>query len=122
MPCGPIFLARTIETTVDAKIAPSDRRQHILDLAFPREEAKRLLVHAEAQIDEQIRLKQRLTDEIAISMKEANVSNAVAAEVRHVTRSRPSDVVNPKVEKSTVDALVSKLGRIGKQARLPVQQ
>jgi predicted XRE-type DNA-binding protein len=33
-----------------------------------------------------------------------------------------SDLVNRKVEKFTVDALVSMFGRIGKQVRLPVQQ
>ena len=37
-----------------------------------------------------------------------------------VTRPRVSDVVNHKVEKFTIDALVSMLGRIGKQVRLAV--
>ena len=54
-------------------------------------------------------------------MKQASVTQAVAAEVLHVTRPRVSDVVNHKVEKFTIDALVSMLGRIGKQVRLAVQ-
>jgi predicted XRE-type DNA-binding protein len=33
-----------------------------------------------------------------------------------------SDVVNHQVGKFTVDALMSTLGRVGKQVRLPVQQ
>jgi predicted XRE-type DNA-binding protein len=92
-----------------------------LNLGFPPREAKRLLAHADAQIDESIRLKQQLMDEIAEWMKEASVTQAVAAEVLRVTRPRVSDVVNHKVEKFTIDALVSMLGRIGKQVRLAVQ-
>ena len=91
------------------------------DLGFPPKEAKRLLAHADAQIDESIRLKQQLMDEIAEWMKGASVTQAAAAEVLHVTRPRVSDVVNHKVEKFTIDALVNMLGRIGKQVRLAVQ-
>ena len=50
-----------------------------------------------------------------------SLTQAVAAEVLRVTRPRVSDVVNHKVEKFTIDALVSMLARIGKQARLAVQ-
>ena len=45
----------------------------------------------------------------------------MGSEVLHVTRPRVSDVVNHKVEKFTIDALVGMLGRIGKQVRLAVQ-
>ncbi len=82
---------------------------------------KRLLAHADAQIDASIRLKQQLMDEIAEWVKETSVTQAVAAEVLRVTRPRVSDVVNHKVEKFTIDALVSMLARIGKQVRLAVQ-
>ncbi len=90
-------------------------------LRFPPKEAKRLLAHADEQIDESIRLKQQLMDEIAEWMKAASVTQAAAAEVLHVTRPRVSDVVNHKVEKFTIDALVSMLARIGKHVRLAVQ-
>ena len=92
-----------------------------LDLGFTPKEAKRLLVHANAQIDESIRLKQQLMDEIAEWMKESSVTQAAAAEVLHVTRPRVSDVVNHKVEKFTIDSLVSMLSRIGKRVSLAVQ-
>ena len=92
-----------------------------LDLGFAPKEAKRLLAHADAQIDESMRLKQQLMDEIAEWMKGTSVTQAAAAEVRHVTRPRVSDVVNHKVEKFTIDALVSMLTRIGKQVHLAVQ-
>ena len=91
------------------------------DLGFPATEAKRLLAHADAQIDESIQLKQQLMDEIAEWMTRTSVTQAVAAQVLHVTRPRVSDVVNHKVEKFTIDALVSMLGRIGKRVRLAVQ-
>ena len=54
-------------------------------------------------------------------MKEAGVTQAVAAEVLQVTRPRVSDVVNHKVEKFTIDALVGMLARLGKHVRLAVQ-
>src|SRR5438105_11974095 len=92
-----------------------------LDLGFPPREAKRILAHADAQIDESIRLKQQLMDEIAEWMKEVRVTQAAAAEVLHVTRPRVSDVVNHKVDKFTIDALVRMLARIGKHVRLAVQ-
>jgi len=65
-----------------------------LDLGFPPKEAKRLLACADAQIDVAVRLKQQLMDEIAEWMKEASVTQAVAAEVLHITRPRVFDVVN----------------------------
>jgi len=40
-----------------------------MDLGFPPKEAKRLLAHADAQIDESIRLKRQLMNEIAEWMK-----------------------------------------------------
>src|SRR6266849_1918815 len=81
-----------------------------LDLGFSPKEAKQLLAQADAQIDE-----------IAVWMREASVTQAVAAEVLQVTRPRVSDVVNHKVEKFTIDALVGMLARIGKHVRLAVQ-
>ena len=92
-----------------------------LDLGFSPREAKRLLAQADAQIDESVRLKRQLMDEIAEWMSEKSVTQAVAAEVLHITRPRVSDVVNHKVDKFTIDALVGMLARIGKQVRLAVQ-
>jgi predicted XRE-type DNA-binding protein len=57
-------------------------------------------------------------DEIAEWMKEASEGDLrLAVEVFHVTRPRVSAVVNHKVENLTNDALVTVLGRIGKQVR-----
>ena len=81
--------------TIDTK---SRRRTKVggnvfLDLGFSPKEAKRLLAQTDAQIDESIRLKQQLMDEIAEWMKETSVTQAAAAEVLRVTRPRVSDVV-----------------------------
>ena len=92
-----------------------------LDLGFSPSEAKRLLAQADAQIDESIRPKEQLMDEIARWIKETSVTQAVAAEVLHVTRPRVSDVVNHKFSKFTIDALVGMLARIGKPVRLAVR-
>jgi predicted XRE-type DNA-binding protein len=72
-------------------------------------------------LDESIRLKQQLMDEIADWMKHTNATQAAATEVLHVTRPRVSDVVNHKVERFTIDTLVSMLSRIGKRVHLAVQ-
>ena len=92
-----------------------------LDLGFSPREARRLLAQADVQIDESIRLKKQLMDEIARWIRETSVTQAVAAEVLHVTRPRISDVVNHKVNKFTLDALVGMLARIGKHVHLAVQ-
>jgi predicted XRE-type DNA-binding protein len=60
-------------------------------------------------------------DEIAGWMKESSVTQAAPADVLYVTRPRVSDVVNQKVEKFTIDALVSMLSRIGKRVSLALQ-
>lgn len=114
---------KRVKMTIDTKSPHRTKAVEnvFLDLGFSRNEAKRLLARADAQIDESIRLKRQLMDEIAEWMSEASVTQAVAAEVLHVTRPRVSDVVNHKVDKFTIDALVGMLARIGKQVRLSVR-
>src|SRR5437868_1325529 len=77
-----------------------------IDLGFAPKEAKRLLAHADTQIDESIRLKQQLMDEIDEWMKDASVTQAAAAEVR-------------KVEKFTIErrTLFSFFGTVAKLCR-----
>jgi hypothetical protein len=84
----------SIEKTVDSKSRHRTKAggNVFLDLKFPRKEANRLLAHADAHIDESIRLKQQL-----------------------------SNVVNHKVDKFATDAPVSMLPHIGKRVHLAVQ-
>lgn len=91
------------------------------DLGFSPAEARQLLAHADARIDESIRLKRQLMDEIAGWMKRAQLTQVAAAQVLQVTRPRVSDVVNHKVEKFTLDALVSMLARTGKRVHMEVR-
>ena len=109
----------TIDTTTRHRTKVGDNV--FLDLGFSPREAKRLLAQADTHIDESIRLKEQLMDEIARWIRETSVTQAAAAEVLHVTRPRVSDVVNHKVDKFTIDALVGMLARIGKQVHLAVQ-
>ena len=91
------------------------------DLGFPHDEAEHLLHEIDAQIDESIRIKRQLMDEIAGWIKTKSVTQTTAARVLQVTRPRVSDVVNHKVQKFTIDALVVMLSRIGKRVQLAVQ-
>ena len=92
-----------------------------LEIGFSPKEAKRLLAEADARIDESIRLKKQLMDEIAKWMEERNVTQATAATALRISRPRVSDVVNHKVDKFTIDSLVTMLARIGKEVRLAVR-
>lgn len=91
-----------------------------LDVGFPPDEAARLLREADEQIDAATQLKQQLMDEIAHWIEAENVTQATAALVLRVTRPRVSDVINHKVQKFTIDALVVMLSRIGKRVQLAV--
>jgi predicted XRE-type DNA-binding protein len=90
------------------------------ELGFPQGEADRLLRATDAEVDESIRIKCQLMDEIARWIEAASVTQTAAARVLRVTRPRVSDVVNHKVQKFTIDALVLMLSRIGKRVQLAV--
>ncbi len=91
------------------------------DLGFPPKEAKRLLAATDAQFQESLRLKLQLMDEIALWINTESVTQETAAQRLHITRPRVSDVVNHKVQKFTIDALIGMLARIGKRVQLAVQ-
>lgn len=91
------------------------------DIGFQPKEAKLLLARADTRIDESVRLKRQLMDEIAAWMKARNLTQEAAAEALRTSRPRVSDVVNHKVGKFTIDSLVGMLSRIGKQVRLVVR-
>src|SRR6266581_4019271 len=80
---APWFKKEDIEMSIDTKSRHRTKSggNVFLDLGFPPKEAKRLLAHADAQIDVSIRLKRQLMDEIAEWMKAASVTQAAAAEV-----------------------------------------
>ena len=91
-----------------------------LELGFPPDEANRLFLAAQQQINDTKLLKEQLMDELSGWMEEHQLKQAEAAEILMVSRPRVSDVVNKKTSKFTIDALVEMLSRIGKPVRLAV--
>ena len=91
-----------------------------VDLGFPLREAARLLRAAAAAIDARRAIKLVLMDTVARWIKELDLTQAEAAIVLKVTRPRVSDIVNRKVEKFTIDALVELVARTGRRVRIAV--
>ena len=57
---------------------------------------------------------------LALTALAAFTGSALAADILMVSRPRVSDVVNKKVSKFTIDALVEMLSRVGKPVKLTV--
>ena len=93
-----------------------------LELGFPPEEAKRLHLASQKQINDTKQLKEQLMAELAAWIEQHHLKQAEAAKILMVSRPRVSDVVNRKTTKFTIDTLVEMLSRIGKPVRLAVGQ
>lgn len=91
-----------------------------LELGFSEEEAKRLQAASHKQINDTRQLKAQLMSELAEWIEQHHLKQAEAAEILMVSRPRVSDVVNKKVGKFTIDALVEMLSRAGKPVRLAI--
>jgi predicted XRE-type DNA-binding protein len=92
------------------------------DLGFSQEEANQLLVETDAAISEKLVIKQALMNELVEWIEVEQLKQSEAAKLLGVTRPRISDVVNKKVFKFTIDALVDMLARAGKDVKLTVQK
>lgn len=90
------------------------------ELGLPPEEAKRLHMASQKQINDTRELKEQLMAELAAWIEQHHLKQAEAADILMVSRPRVSDVVNRKTAKFTIDTLVDMLGRIGKPVRLAV--
>ena len=91
-----------------------------LDLGFDAEEATKLQVASQREINVTLLLKQQLMTELTIWIAQHHLKQAEAADILMVSRPRVSDVVNQKTANFTIDALVEMLGRVGKPVRLAV--
>lgn len=91
-----------------------------LDLGFPPREAARLLKAVDAAIDARRAIKLVLMDTVARWIEELDLTQAEAATVLKVTRPRVSDIINRKVEKFTIDALVEVVARTGRRVTVAV--
>lgn len=93
-----------------------------LELGFQHDEAQRLHLASQTQINATKQLKEQLMAELAGWIKQHHLRQAEAAEILMVSRPRVSDLVNKKTTKFTIDTLVEMLSRIGKPVQLAVGQ
>src|ERR1700760_2578635 len=102
--------------TIDTKIrqVPKPGANLFLELGFPAEEAKRLHVASQKQINDTRLLKEQLMTELSTWIEQHQLKQAEAAAIRMVSRPRVTDVVNKKTTKYTIDTLVKMMSRIGK--------
>lgn len=90
------------------------------ELGFDSLEADRYQAESQQRISETKALKEELMTELVKWIKENHLKQDKAAEILKVTRPRVSDIVNKKVSKFTIDALVDMLTRTGKHVRLAI--
>jgi predicted XRE-type DNA-binding protein len=91
-----------------------------VDLGFDLMEAEQLQAESRKRINDTNALKEELMDELAKWIKDNHLKQEEAAVILQVTRPRVSDVVNKKISKFTIDALVGMLSRIGKTVHLAI--
>jgi predicted XRE-type DNA-binding protein len=91
------------------------------DLGFDPKEAQALKAASERIISEKLAIKTALMTELALWIESKELKQAQAAEILGVTRPRVSDVINKKVVKFTIDALVDMLARTGKHVQFSVR-
>jgi predicted XRE-type DNA-binding protein len=91
-----------------------------LELGFDKTEAAHLQAESQQRISDTTALKEQLMDELSRWIANNHLKQAEAAEILMVSRPRISDLMNKKVSKFTIDALVNMLSRVGKSVRLAV--
>lgn len=91
-----------------------------VELGFDQDEAVQLQAESRKRINDTNALKEVLMSELANWIKENHLKQEEAAAILQVTRPRVSDVVNKKISKFTIDALVGMLSRIGKTVHLAI--
>ena len=96
-------------------------RNIFIDLGFEPEEAATLLAEAEAAISEKQVIKNLLMAELEEWIETKKLNQAEAADILGVKRPRVSDLINRKLDKFTIDALVDMLAKTGKRVQLSVR-
>lgn len=90
------------------------------DLGFSEEDAHQYQQESQERIRYALALKEQLMEELILWIQKAHLTQKEAAKILHVTRPRVSDVVNKKMHKFTLDALVDMLGYIGKPIKVVI--
>jgi predicted XRE-type DNA-binding protein len=62
---------------------------------------------------ESLKIKSRMMMEIGQHLKEHKLTQTQAAKMMHVTQPRISDLINGKIDKFTIDMLITMLARLG---------
>jgi len=91
-----------------------------LELGFDATEAAHLHAESQQHISDTKILKEQLMDELSKWISTNHLKQAEAAEILMISRPRVSDLMNKKVSKFTIDALVNMLSRVGKSVRLAI--
>ena len=91
-----------------------------LELGFDAVEAAHLHAESQQRISDTKRLKEQLMDELSNWISINQLKQTEAAEILMISRPRVSDLMNKKVSKFTIDALVNMLSRVGKSVRLAI--
>ncbi|CNI02125.1 helix-turn-helix domain-containing protein [Yersinia pekkanenii] len=91
------------------------------DLGFSDVKAAQLLTESNTEIEQALAMKKALMTSIASWIKSEGIRQVDAATLLHVSRPKVSDVVNQKVEKFTLDSLISMAGNIGKKVILIIE-
>ncbi|QXF34729.1 XRE family transcriptional regulator [Photorhabdus luminescens] len=109
-------------TKIDTEIRRVTPAGHNIfsELGFTEQEAQQLHTTSLQEIENTLQIKERLMEEITLWIVNEKMKQAEVAEVLHISRPRVSDVVNKKVNKFTIDALVNMLIRIGKPVQITV--
>lgn len=91
------------------------------DLGFAPDQAKVMLLQADAHIAKSKKLKQEAATAIAHWMKSEKLTQLAASEILEVSRPRISDLVNAKLGRFSLDTLVTMLFRTGKNVEIVVR-
>ena len=92
------------------------------ELGFAPSDAKKLHDESQHIISEKLRLKEYLMSEISQWIADNTLKQIEAAAILGITRPRVSDVVNKKLPKFTIDALVDMVAKTGRDVQLSVQK
>jgi predicted XRE-type DNA-binding protein len=89
-----------------------------LDLGFDEAEATALKAEVDRQIAQMDSIKEQLRGEVTGWIKANRLKQDEAAEILNVTRPRVSDIVNGKLSKFSIDALINMVIRTGKSVEV----
>lgn len=105
------------DKSIIGHVTPADGNI-FLDLGFEPEEAARLKAESDRDIAQLVAIKEQLRHEVTNWIKTNHLKQDEAAEILHVTRPRVSDVVNGKLSKFSIDALIGMVIRTGKSVEI----